>query len=311
MAMGMAEVVPGVSGGTIAFITGIYERLLTSIKNMNPALIKVWKAEGIAGVWKKIDGNFLAWLLAGMGIGVIVGVFLITYLIDNHPLQVWSFFFGLMLASAWYVGKQMERWRIYDVLLLTCGTVVAYYVTIASPGQGNPALWFLFVSGAIAVSALMLPGLSGSFVLLLMGMYTYVVTSMKDFLKTFDFDKFIVLFVFGMGMLLGLALFSRVLTWTFKNYRHGTLALLTGFIIGSLNKVWPWQEVLATQIKDDGEESVTFTKSVWPTDFAALEENFFYGTDPHLIGCIVFMVVGFVLVFALEKMAVGNPENER
>jgi putative membrane protein len=155
----------------------------------------------------------------------------------------------------------------------------------------------------IAVSALLLPGISGSFILLLMGMYSYIIPTVKEALKTFELDKLIILVVFGGGMLTGMIIFSRVLSGTLKNYKDTTLAILTGFLIGSLNKIWPWQEVLETMTKESGETVVVFSKSVLPTTFSGLESNFLYGNEPQVIGCIVLMILGFATVFVTERMA--------
>ncbi|MEZ4722832.1 MAG: DUF368 domain-containing protein [Flavobacteriales bacterium] len=303
LAMGMAEVVPGVSGGTIAFITGIYERLINVIKSIGPDLFKALKDDGIKGAWKALDGNFLISLLTGMVGGIVIGVFLITHLLETYPLLVWSYFFGLILVSAWFVGKEIPEFNGQIIFIMTLGAAFAYYITVAVPSGGNEALWYVFLSGSIAVSALLLPGISGSFILLLMGMYTYVIPTVKDALKTFEMDKIMVLAVFGAGMLVGMVIFSRVISWTFKNYRDYTLAALTGFLIGSLNKIWPWQEVLLTADKDSGEKVIVFSKSVMPATFTALENNFLYGNEPQIMGCIVMMILGFMTVYVAETFS--------
>ena len=298
MAMGMAEVVPGVSGGTIAFITGIYERLIFAIKSVDAEFLKLIFSGKIKAAWEKIDGNLLLFLLGGMALGVIIGVFAITWLLEHHPLLIWGFFFGLILASVYVVGRDIEGWNLASVLALIIGTVLVYYVTIAVPSTANTALWFVFVCGAVAISALMLPGLSGSFILLLLGMYTYIIPKVKDILSG-DLSGLIVIVTFAAGCLTGLLSFSRVLTWAFKHYKNITLAFLTGLMIGSLNKVWPWQQVLSVRTNSHGEESVAFTKSVLPSTFAQLDTNFFYGTDPQIAGVIICMVLGLALVLAL------------
>lgn len=302
-AMGIAEVIPGVSGGTIAFITGIYERLLNVIKAIGPQLWKGYKNEGLKGVWKTIDGVFLSALLGGMLIGILIGVFLITYLIETFPLLVWSYFFGLILVSALFVGKQIKTWNGKRIAAMVLGAVTAYYITIAVPSPGNPALYYVFISGMIAVSALILPGISGSFILLLMGMYTHIIPTVKEAIKTLEPDKLLILIVFGSGMLIGMVLFARVLSWTFKHFHDLTLALLTGFLIGSLNKIWPWQQVLSTLTKDDGEVTVISSKSVLPDFFRTIESNPVYGNDPQLWGCVILMCAGFFTVLAIEKAA--------
>ncbi len=298
MAMGMAEVVPGVSGGTIAFITGIYERLIFSIKSIDLEFLKLLFSGKVAAAWKKIDGNFLLFLIGGMLLGIVVGVFAITWLLEHHPLLIWGFFFGLILASVYVVGKDITSWNAGTVIALLLGTGLVYYVTVAVPGSPTTALWFVFICGAVAISALLLPGLSGSFVLLLLGMYTYIIPKVKDVLSG-DLSGLSVIVVFALGCLTGLLSFSRVLTWAFKNFKNITLAFLTGLMIGSLNKVWPWQQVLSLRTNTEGEESVAFSKSVLPSTFAELDSNFLYGTDPQLggvIGCVLF---GLVLVLGL------------
>ncbi|MEQ9262782.1 MAG: DUF368 domain-containing protein [Owenweeksia sp.] len=301
MAMGMAEVVPGVSGGTIAFITGIYERLIFAIKSVDTEFIKLLFSGKIKQAWEKIDGNFLLFLIGGMALGIGIGVFAITWLLEHHPLLIWAFFFGLILASVYVVGRDIKSWSAIPVMALIAGAVLVYYVTIAVPSSPNTSLWFVFICGAVAISALLLPGLSGSFILLLLGMYTYIIPKVKDILSG-DLSGLVVIGVFAAGCLTGLLSFSRVLTWAFKHYKNITLAFLTGLMIGSLNKVWPWQQVLSTRLNSHGEESVAFTKSVLPSTFGQLESNFLYGTDPQLAAVMGCMAGGLVLVLGLFAM---------
>ncbi|MBR9860164.1 DUF368 domain-containing protein [bacterium] len=305
-AMGVAEVIPGVSGGTIAFITGIYERLLLAIRSINPKLINTYKESGIKGVLRAIDAVFLLKLMLGMVIGFIFGLKVITHLLENYPVQIWSFFFGLILASIPLVAKQINVWKWKEIVLLILGTVFVYWVTIAAPSQGSENLILIFFSGALAVSALMLPGLSGSFILLLMGMYTIVMPAISDFLDSPFGPETKILLAFGAGMLLGLFSFARVLTWTFANYKNQTLALLTGFLIGSLNKVWPWQEVLSTRVNSKGETKVVFTESVSPGRFSELSDNFLYGNDPAVLSCVVIMVSAAAFILILDRFSIAN-----
>ena len=299
MAMGIAEVIPGVSGGTIAFITGIYERLINTIKTiLGPEIFKSLRHDGLLGAWKKADGLFLTMLLGGMVLGIGVGVFGVTHLLENYPELLWAFFFGLIIASALYIGRQVTKWGAVEIAILVLGVAVAYFITVASPAQGSESLVMVFMAGTIAISALILPGISGSFILLLMGMYTLIIPTVKDALKTFNPDSLVILVVFALGCLLGLATFSRVLSWTFKNYHNQTLALLTGFMIGSLNKIWPWRNVLEYRTNSKGEEVPFIEKSVLPSA---------YDGDPYVLGVIILMLVGFAAVFALEKL--GNKEN--
>ena len=313
MAMGMAEVVPGVSGGTIAFITGIYEELLNTIKGITPGKLKVLKDEGFASFWKSINGTFILFLLGGMATGLVLGVFTIAKLLDKFPILVWAFFFGLILASVIYVGKQIEKWRATEIVLLIVAAAISYFITIAAPSEGPQELWFVFLSGFIAICALMLPGVSGSFLLLLLGMYQFIVTdNVKALLSNFNTESLVIVAVFALGCLSGLLSFSRVLSWTFKKYKFPTLAALTGFLIGSLNKVWPWKHVESIYVKHLGEadESVVHIaeKSILPFDYTVYvregaEIVSYTPADNYLIGAMVMMVVGFVLILGMDKLS--------
>ena len=251
-AMGMAEVVPGVSGGTIAFVTGIYERLLESITAFHPKLLSLYKTGGIRAVWLEIQGPFLLNLLIGMAVGLGVGVFAITYFLETFPPIIWAFFFGLILASAWYIGRMVSPWSITSVLAILVGFGVALAIVMGTPGQGNTSLWFVFLSGVIAISALLLPGISGSFILLLLGMYSYIVPTVKSALSGGGSEDYMVIITFALGCLTGLATFSRFLSWLFKRFPQPTLALLTGFMLGSLYKLWPWKQVTSYLTDDQG-----------------------------------------------------------
>lgn len=295
MAMGIAEVIPGVSGGTIAFITGIYEELIETIKNiLGPALLKAWRQGGLRAAWQKANGPFILTLLAGMAAGVIGGVFGVTLLLERYPVLLWAFFFGLIIASAIYIGRQVTAWRLPQLIALLAGTALAYYITVATPAQGNDALWFVFLAGVIAISALILPGISGSFMLLLMGMYTFIIPSVKTAIKTLDPASLAVVGVFGIGCLVGLSSFSRVLSWTFRNFHNTTLATLTGFMLGSLNKIWPWRNVISYRENSAGEMVPFLEKSVLPGQYT--------GGEPMVAGVIVLMIIGFLAVFLIERV---------
>lgn len=304
MAMGIAEVIPGVSGGTIAFITGIYEKLIDTIKTvLGPDWIIAWRKEGIKSAWETANGNFLLFLIGGMAVGVIAGVFGVTYLLEHYPVLLWAFFFGLIIASAIYIGQQVKGWGLAEIIGLIAGTAIAYVITIASPAHGIEALWFVFIAGAIAISALILPGISGSFILLLMGMYTLIIPTVKEALKTFALDKLIVVGIFGLGCLVGLATFSRILSWTFKHYKNPTLAVLTGFMLGSLNKIWPWRNVLETRVNSKGEVVPFLEKSVLPAQFEG---------EPMILGVIFLTIIGFASVFLIERLGQSlEPEAEK
>ena len=304
MAMGMAEVIPGVSGGTIAFITGIYEKLLNSIKAFGPSLISTFRKDGFAGAWNTINGNFLVFLLGGMVLGIVVGVFGISFLLETYPPAVWAFFFGLIIASAIYVGKQIEKWRWQEVVALIIGTAVAYAITVISPAEGSSSYFFVFISGMIAISALILPGISGSFILLLMGMYSFIITdTLKPALKTLDPDKLVIMFVFALGCLTGLMTVSRLLSWTFKHFRSVTLAILTGFMLGSLNKIWPWRNATKWMTEEGGiidslaggiiPKKILMEQNVLPSGYTAGE--------PLVLAVVICAILGFAAVFLLER----------
>jgi len=305
-AMGIAEVIPGVSGGTIAFITGIYETLINSIKAIGPGLLTTFKKDGFGAVWEEINGAFLVNLAVGMIAGIVVGVFGVTHILETYPVLLWAFFFGLIIASAIYIGKQVTKWGVTQIACLIAGIAIAYYITIAAPSEGNTALWFVFISGVIAISALILPGISGSFILLLMGMYTIIIPTLKETLRTFDTEGLIMMGVFGAGCLVGLMTFSRLLSWTFKNYHNATMAALTGFMIGSLNKIWPWRKAVKgldekgniVMITPDMEvEKILQEVNLSPSSFAEQVG------EPYLIFAIALMIAGFASVFLMERLS--------
>nr|WP_299343636.1 DUF368 domain-containing protein [Allomuricauda sp.] len=286
IAMGAADVVPGVSGGTIAFISGIYEELINSINNINFSLIKTLRKEGLAVFWKKINGNFLLALFVGIFISVLSLAKFLRWLLENEPVLLWSFFFGLVLASVFFVGKEIKKWRFGTVLIFVLGAVAAYFITELPPNQNVDALPFLFLSGALAVCAMILPGISGAFILVLLGSYQTILVAVDEK------DVKIILTV-GLGAILGLLSFARLLKWMFSRYKNLTLALLTGFILGSLNKIWPWKKVLET--KTFGEKTVTVDEmNVLPTAFDG---------DPKILYALVLAIIGFSLIFILEKVA--------
>lgn len=289
--MGAADVVPGVSGGTIAFITNIYEELLNSIRSFNLDAFKALKENGIAGFWKHINGNFLVALFIGIATSILTLSKLILYLLATHPILIWSFFFGLIVASALYIAKEIKKWRTATILSFIIGTAIAYLITIFSPAETPTALWFIFLSGALAICAMILPGISGSFILLLLGKYEYIFTALKEL-------KLEVIFTFMLGCIIGLLSFSRVLSWMFKYYRDLTIALLSGFMLGSLNKVWPWKETISTRINSHGEAVPVIQKNISPAHFENLSG------EANLLGyAIILCLFGFLLVLALEKIA--------
>ncbi len=289
MAMGAADVVPGVSGGTIAFISGIYEELITSINNINWSLIRLWRTSGIKAVWKQINGNFLLALVIGIAISIFSLAKFIGWLLENEPVLLWSFFFGLVLASILFVGKAIEKWNAAAVFMLVFGAGIAYFVTTLPPTSNATALPFLFLSGALAICAMILPGISGAFILVLLGAY-------KTVLDAVDAKDFKILITVALGALFGLLSFSRLLKWMFNHHRNMTLAMLTGFIIGSLNKIWPWKKVL---------ESRTYGSTSLPVSEVSVSP-FAYEGNPDLLGALLLAAIGFSLILILEKAASKN-----
>lgn len=287
MGMGAADVVPGVSGGTIAFIVGIYDELINSIKSINLESLKLFFSGKWSTFWKKINGNFLFFLLAGIGISVFSLAKLITWLLINQPILVWSFFFGLVLASTWFVSKDIKEWKSWKTwVAFVIGAVVAFYITVATPAETPSNLLFIFLCGAIAICAMILPGISGSFILVLLGKYFFIM----DAVKTLDV---VVIAVFGAGACIGIISFSRILSYALAHFRNITLAVLTGFMLGSLNKVWPWKEVVETFVDSHGEVKPLIETNILP--------------NAHVPEAVVLMVVGFFLVYFLEKLSAKTP----
>ncbi len=288
MAMGAADVVPGVSGGTIAFISGIYEELLQSISNINIGLLKTLQKEGFGKAWKQLNGNFLLALFSGIFVSILSLAKGISWLLDNHPILLWSFFFGLVLASVIYIAKQVTKWNIISIVLLLLGTILAYYITTLDPlVSENSSLGFMFLAGAIAICAMILPGISGSFILVLLGAY-------KPILNAINNRNLLTITAVGLGAIVGLLSFSKILKWLFANYKNYTLVALTGFIIGSLNKIWPWKEVLTYRTNSHGEQVPFKELSISPLSFEG---------DPQLVPATILAIVGFSLILLLEKLA--------
>jgi len=289
VAMGAADVVPGVSGGTIAFISGIYEELLGSISNINWSLFKTLKNEGFAKAWNQLNGNFLAALFIGMIISLISLAKVISWLLDNQPVLLWAFFFGLVLASVIYIAKQVTKWSVIGFVLMLLTAFLAYFITTLNPlVSESPSSFFVFLAGAIAICAMILPGISGSFILVLLGAYKTVLTALNN-------KDILTIVIFMSGCLAGLLSFSKVLKWLFANYKNYTLIALTGFIIGSLNKIWPWKKVLTYRINSHGEEVPFKETSISPFSFDG---------DPQMVYAILLAIVGFSLILLLEKLAV-------
>ncbi|MEA3639848.1 MAG: DUF368 domain-containing protein [Lamprobacter sp.] len=295
LAMGAADVVPGISGGTIAFITGIYEELLDSLKSINPNTARRLFSEGPLAFWQAINGPFLLALLLGIGISIFSLARVFTFLLEHHAVLLWAFFFGLILASAIYVARQLSSWSIANAAMGIAGAVFAFWITLATPAETTHALWFVFLSGSIAICAMILPGISGSFILLLLGQYGFIMGAISDL-------NLVVIMVFGTGAVMGLLSFSHLLSWLLHRYPDLTIALLTGFMIGALNKVWPWKQVVETYLDRHGEVKPLVEVNVLPGQFIG---------DPQLLWVIVLASLGFALIFVIEglsKLLKGNKD---
>lgn len=301
LAMGAADVVPGVSGGTIAFISGIYQELIDSINNVDISVLKTLKKDGLKAAWQQVNGGFLLALLTGIFISVLTFSKIITQLLASHPILVWSFFFGLIIASIVLIWKETSNWKLVDILALVVGIILSYYITIARPVSSPDSYWYLFLSGFIAIIAMILPGISGAFILLLMGSYETVIGTINKFregIVKFDMavlgEALMKLSVFALGAIIGLKSFSKILHWMFEKHKNTTLALLIGFMTGSLNKVWPWKQVLETRSNSHGEVVPFLEKSIMPQNFEG---------NPQVMTAIILAIVGFVVIFGMEKMA--------
>ncbi len=284
--MGAADVIPGVSGGTIAFLMGIYQELVDSIKSISSSNLKLLLKGRVGEFWKAINGTFLLSLVLGIMISIFSLARLMKYLLEFHPIPLWSFFFGLILASSIYVLKEISKWNFANVLSLLVGIAVAAYICLVSPSETPDAYWFIFLSGAIAICAMILPGISGSFILLLLGKYHFIMSAVTEL-------NLPVLIVFAAGAVLGILGFSHLLSWLLKKFYMATIALLSGFMIGSLIKVWPWKEVVSV-----------VDHPVLPGYFEQIT-----GTSSQLPLAIIFAVVGIGVVILMEWASKKKGQN--
>lgn len=282
MAMGAADVVPGVSGGTIAFIVGIYDELINSIKSINGESLKLFFTGKWIAFCKQINAAFLFSIILGIGISIFSLAKVIIWLLTDHPVLVWAFFFGLVLASTWFVSKDIKEWNWKTILAFIVGAAVAYYITVATPAETPTNLLFIFLCGAIAICAMILPGISGSFILVLLGKYFFIMEAVKTF-------NIKIILVFAAGALIGITTFSRLLSFALKHFRNITLSVLTGFMLGSLNKVWPWKETVQTYVDSHGVVKPLVETNILP--------------NVYVWEAAVLMVVGFLLVYLLEKLS--------
>lgn len=293
VAMGAADVVPGVSGGTIALITHIYERLIRAIDALSLPLILQLFSKKRQEAWTKLDGSFLIALTLGIGTSILLLTGGISWLLENHPVPLWAFFFGLILGSAYILKNTISRWKTNTLLALFVGVVIAFGVGLISPSAGSNNLGYLFLCGMLVVIAMILPGISGAFILILLGAYSTALETV-ELLKAFALEGILVFMVMASGGLVGLKVFSKLLRWLFSNYKNIVLAAMTGFLLGSLYKVWPWKKIVEYHTNSQGKETPLSTIAVLP-DF----------TDPSaqvVLATIAFML-GVILIFVLERLS--------
>ena len=319
IAMGSADVVPGVSGGTIAFITGIYDKLIESISAVKPQLIKDLFKGNFKLVWEKINGSFLFTLLAGIATSIFSLAKILTFLMQYYPIQLWSFFFGLILASIIYVGKQVKHWSIGSILGVILGTIFIYYISSIPPLSPENSYLYLFFAGSLAACAMILPGISGSFILLLLGAYTSVIAAIGN-------HDFVTIAIIGIGAATGLILFSKLLNYLLNNYHNTLIGVLTGFLIGSLWKIWPWKIDETVYVKEQGIQTFTDLSNGYQSLSAYMQgqnrEQFQHissyvernispftyelsnnGMPNNIIYSIIFCIFGFSLIFIIEYIA--------
>ena len=288
--MGAADVVPGVSGGTIAFITGIYDTLLESIRRVNPSLLGIWKREGFKGAFAHINGLFLIALFGGILTSIATLAKLISWLLATHPVPLWSFFFGLILVSVYHMLKQVENKTVLNAVFLLIGIAVAYSITVLKPLHLEPTSINILIAGAIAICAMILPGVSGSFILLMIGMYAPILAAVKN-------GEFSILVMFLGGCVIGLLSFSHLLSWLLKRYRDQTFLFLIGLMLGTLPKIWPWKETISWRTNSKGEMVPLVQNNLSPFNFESVT------SQPAQLGlAIVLMLCAIGLVLALEKL---------
>lgn len=281
--MGAANVIPGVSGGTIALITGIFERLINAIKSFNLTALRLLLKGKLKEFAAHTDLVFLIFLFAGIGIAILSFAKLLEFLFENHSTYVWSFFLGLVLASVWFVGKTVKKWHLGSVASFLVGTAIAILINVMTPASENSSVFYLFICGIVAICSMILPGLSGSFVLILMGNYQLVMIQAVN-----ELNLAILLPVVG-GAIIGLLLFSHFLSWLLKRFPHSTIALLTGFILGSLGVLWPWKNNLTETF--GGKEKIVGYEWLWPQ----IDNSFWWA--------LLFFIAGMGVIAITEMMS--------
>ena len=294
--MGAADVIPGVSGGTIAFIMGIYDEFVGSLASINAEALRLLFKGRFSAFWKHINGSFLLSLVIGIGISIIALAGLMQMLLSDFPIQTWAFFFGLIVASSLFIIRGISGWKLREGLLLVFGILLGAVICTLSPTQTPDGLWFIFLSGALAICAMILPGISGSFILLILGKYEYVLGAISGLVAGVDPGRnLLILGVFGLGAIIGILSFSRFLHWLLARWQKETMIVLAGFIIGSLVKIWPWSNSEAI-VLSQFPELASFEDAL-PTEIIS---QYMASADLHISGAVLFAMIGFSLVTGIE-----------
>lgn len=298
--MGAADVIPGVSGGTIAFIMGIYDEFVGSLASINSEAIRMLLQGQFKAFWKHINGSFLLSLVIGIGISVVSLASLMQMLLSDFPIQTWAFFFGLIVASSIFILRGISGWALREVLLLVLGIILGIVICTLSPTQTPDGLWFIFLSGALAICAMILPGISGSFILLILGKYQYIMGCISDLVSGVNFaQNFLILCIFGIGAIVGILGFSKFLHWLLARWQKETMIVLAGFIIGSLVKVWPWSNMEAI-VTSQFPNVASLSESLGGTLPAEIVAQYAEHINPHTTSAFAFALIGFFLVTGIE-----------
>ncbi len=296
--MGGADIVPGVSGGSIALVTKIYEKLLDSIRSIDIDALYLLKNFEFRAFWKHVNGGFLLVLVLGILTSIFTLSRVITFLMEHHAIPLWSFFCGLILISAIVILRDIRKWNVLAIIAIPLGTVIAYFITEIPPVSTPETIWFTFLSGAIAICAMILPGISGSFILLILGQYEQILRAVTE-------RDFLTLAVFAVGCIVGILSFSRLISWLLKRFHAITLAFLSGFMLGSINKIWPWKEVVSYRLSSSGEQKPFLTENIWPHHYQLTT-----GEEAHFLIAILAFFVGVILVVGIERLAAYTKTSE-
>lgn len=301
--MGTADLMPGVSGGTIALILGVYKELIQSIDSINLKNLKSLKKEGIKSFWTNINGEFLTVLFLGIITAILSLSFAIDWLINEHPIPLWSFFLGLLIASIFLLKNTLKKWNVSNSLLVIFSAILSFMLTQMTPVNGEIGLFYLFISGFFGIIAMILPGISGAYILLILGSYSTVISLIKSAITSLSnleleimIPTITQLSVFILGIVIGLRIFASILKWLFDKQHDKTMAVLIGLMFGALHKLWPWQQKFEWSL---GESNKTLSKPISPFD---------YQEDPQLILAAVFFITGLYLVWILERKKFNSPK---